>query len=132
MKLIHTSLAAACAVLLGSAALAQAPANDPTGKWTTTFGETELKATAKSGSEGVYELTGKYNFGKGTLKGELKDGVFTGYWTEPGGGPDCKTVRDGTKNWGRAVFTFRGESLDGRWQYCDAAPDQTWTGTKVG
>ena len=63
----------------------------------------------------------------------FQNGVFSGYWVEPSGGPACKTARDGVQEWGKVTFTFSGaESFKGRWQYCDATPDQTWDGQKVG
>ena len=133
MKSLYAAAAAAFLLAGPAAALAQSTGADPSGAWTTTMGDATLKATPKEGAPGVMEVTGKYNFNKGTLKGELKNGVFTGYWTEPGGGPACKTARDGVQEWGKVTFTFSGaESFKGRWQYCDAAPDQTWDGQKAG
>jgi opacity protein-like surface antigen len=124
--------AAAAACLAGSPALAQSA--DPSGTWNGTFGELKLQAKERKDAQGkvvAHDVTGTYYEGKASLKGELKGGVLNGYWVEPGGGQQCATARDGSRSWGRLVFTFRGDHFDGRWQYCDAAPDQDWKGDRV-
>ena len=131
MKLLR-SCAAAAAVVLGPAAGAQPAPADPSGVWDTTYGETHLRAKPKPGAPGVYEVIGRYNNARGRLKGELKGGVMTGWWTEPGAGPDCPTVMDNSKSWGRVTFTFEPNAFRGRWHYCDAAPAHVLDGRRMG
>jgi hypothetical protein len=44
----------------------------------------------------------------------------------------CATKRGGTWYWGRVEFAFNPgvDAYDGKWGYCDEAPERGWSGTR--
>jgi surface antigen len=126
------------AFVVAGAAAAQTPAGpDIAGAWSTTFGDTYFNVTERRNAQGrviARDVVAPYKGESGTLKGELKGAVLTGYWTEPGSSVRCQTARDGGNHWGRFSFTFNPESnlFDGKWGYCDDAPARGWSGHRKG
>jgi len=79
-------------------------------------------------------VKGSYTWGKG-YKGEIAglmydDGVLEGYWFQDRSSRKCKTPKNGTYYWGRLVLEFTNDSVQGKDNYCEAAPSDPWTGKK--
>lgn len=79
-------------------------------------------------------VKGSYAFGKGH-SGQIvglmfDDGVLEGFWFQSTANKKCRTAKNGTYYWGRLMLKFTGDSVQGKDNYCDAAPQNPWTGKK--
>ena len=126
--------------LLGTAASAQPGGASPDieGLWGSTMGQLEFDVTDRRDNQGrliARDVVAPYSRQNNSrVKGQLSGRVLTGYWTEPSSSVQCRTARDGTRYWGRVSFTFdaQGETFDGRWGYCEEAPERGWSGQREG
>lgn len=97
------------------------------GNWTTSYGDMVI---AVNGTD----ATGTYTLSGGLLYGRVDGPVFSGTWAQPdGAGRTCETAFQGSKAWGRFVFTLGadGNSFTGTWGYCnDPATSGGWDGAR--
>jgi hypothetical protein len=96
---------------------------DVSGKWSTTFGETQLRQTDR-------KVTGDYSYSQGRIEGTLHGNVLDGHWAQKSSGKRCDTARMGSYYWGRLRFVFREKRFDGKWGYCEEPVTGIWNGTK--
>lgn len=78
-------------------------------------------------------VTGTYPKYNGKIFGEaaksLNGGVtLTGTWVQPKSDQACATAVQGSRYWGRLVFSQGANAAQprGTWSYCDAAPNRPW------
>ncbi len=109
-----------------SSSSAAPPAETRVYKFTTDAGGPMTLNVTGDKFDGTYELS------EGKLAAELKDGAWTGYWAQSSSGQECPTEQLGSKYWGKISFAFAADMshFDGKWGYCDDAPDSGWTGDK--
>ena len=127
--------AAGVALLLTSAASLAASSPDIAGRWDTTYGPLDFKVTDIKDAEGVVvgkAATAPYKSEGGTVAGNLEGSSLVGYWHEPESSKKCASQRAGTWYWGRIEFDFNAavDKYEGRWGYCDEAPERGWSGTR--
>jgi hypothetical protein len=116
--------AAAMAVMLAAGPGIAQEAPEPVAQtWTSSEGVMHLVMLP-------YSFEGTYESDNGRVVAVLAGDTMTGYWGEEASSEECETEMMGTKFWGRIAFTFddAGQHFDGKWSYCDAEPDQAWTG----
>ena len=102
---------------------------DLTGSWRTNYGELSLTQSGR-------HIAGTYG-GNGGLTGEVDGNTVTGYWERSGPTVLCPTERDGTRWWGRFVWTVNeaNTAFAGANSACEAEPRppvNAWSGTRVG
>lgn len=94
-------------------------------------------------SEGAVTFTelgdnvrGTYAVNNGRIEGLRKGRTLTGYWYQSTGDRTCKSVRGGTRHWGKLSFTFDASmnGWTGKWSHCDEALTKgtAWNGTAKG
>jgi hypothetical protein len=94
------------------------------GLWTTSQGDARFWQTGN-------EISGSYlPEDHGELTGEIHGNVFSGYWIEDKSDRRCPSSKNGRYYWGRVKLTFEGRKFQGKWGYCDADPDRSWTGSR--
>ena len=79
-------------------------------------------------------VKGSYTFGrnyKGEIAGLMYDGVMEGYWFQDTANKKCAKAKNGTYYWGRVVLEFSGNDIQGKDNYCDAAPAEALSGRKA-
>lgn len=93
--------------------------------WNTTYGDMTLRAEGD-------RVVGSYSIEDGTIVGQFNGSTLVGMWVEPSSARSCSTTVDGSKYWGRIEFTFNEDysGFSGRWNYCDADPSRSWTGSR--
>ena len=65
------------------------------------------------------KITGNYPNYKGRLWGRLEAGqTLNMVWMQPSSEKKCQSAYDGTHYWGRVVWKISGNSLKGKWAYC--------------
>ena len=98
------------------------------GKWRTNYGVLTL---TRNGDQ----ITGAYD-GNGGVTGQLSGDQVTGYWMRTGPTLLCPQAREGTRWWGRFVWTFSdANTFTGANSACDAAPQpprSPWSGARIG
>jgi hypothetical protein len=70
-------------------------------------------------------VTGTFdNDGKLSVKGNMDNPNYVGFWTASTAPTECDTARDGSKYWGKVTFAMSdsGRTYTGKWGYCDAGP----------
>ena len=100
-----------------------------TGKWQTNYGVLTLTQNGP-------HITGAYD-GNGGVTGVLSGNQVTGYWARSGPTVLCPQAREGTRWWGRFVWTFNeaNTSFTGANSACEAEPrppQSPWAGTRIG
>jgi len=123
-----THLAVAIGVLaIAGSAFAADPATRKKGESATFTGSSFGQLVTNIGDDDV--LTGTYdNDGKLTVKGNMNDPTYVGFWTASTAPQECDSEKDGTKYWGRVSFAMSdaGRTYTGTWGYCDANPDRNF------
>ena len=99
------------------------------GQWASTYGTGPLRQVGNT-------IEYRYDSQDGRIVDTVYNPstrVLTGYWAEPSAARQCDTSRDGTRYWGRIIWTFAadGKSFSGSWSYCDAEPAAGWSGSLV-
>ena len=99
------------------------------GRWHTNYGVLTL-------TQNGTHITGAYD-GNGGVTGELNGAQVTGYWGRTGPTALCPEARDGTRWWGRFVWTFNetNTSFTGANSACDTPPrppQSPWAGSRIG
>lgn len=94
------------------------------GLWSTSQGDARFWQTGN-------DITGSYlPEDHGELIGEMQGNVLSGYWIEDKSDRRCPSSKNGRNYWGRVRLTFEGRQFQGKWGYCDAEPDRSWTGSR--
>ena len=117
-------------VLLFFSVVTPALSLDVSGNWEM---KSASKFTAAFKQDGEF-VKGTYVFGKGNkgqIVGIMYDGLLEGYWFQDTASRKCKTAKNGTYHWGRLMLQFTETAVQGKDSFCDAAPVDPWTGTKL-
>lgn len=116
---------AAAALVAMAAVSAHADDSSPSvsGKWTSSFGLTEL-------TESGGNVTGSYPFENGKIIGKLSGNRLTGQWTQSTSARKCDAAVNGSYFHGRIEFDFTANEFNGKWGYCDDAPAEQWAGKR--
>ena len=98
------------------------------GVWDSTYG----KINVVSDEKGI--INANYKNGGFIVLKEIINNFYSGYWVEDKRGSCTNTVlNERTKNrsnyWGRFELTFKSDSFEGNWSYCDTQPEKVWNGT---
>lgn len=122
-----TLRAGSIAVAFLATTAATSLAKDFGGEWNTSEGQATL---TQRGSE----VAGTYSQDNGRIGGTASGNHFSGYWGEDGSAEKCGTAKLGTSYWGRLEWDLveDGNSLRGKWSYCDKEPSGTWSGARTG
>ena len=59
-------------------------------------------------------------------------GKWEGYWVENAGQHDCSDKKDGSTDWGVAIFQFNDayNSFSGKWNFCGSGEEFDWDGAR--
>jgi hypothetical protein len=74
-------------------------------------------------------LTGTFdNDGKLSVKGNMSNPSYVGFWTASTAPAQCDAEKDGSSYWGKVTFDMSdaGRTYTGKWSYCDAEPDRSF------
>ncbi|OQA74206.1 MAG: hypothetical protein BWY31_04797 [Lentisphaerae bacterium ADurb.Bin242] len=94
------------------------------GSWKTNNGDIQLWQTGN-------QVTGAYQPQEhGEINGTLSGNTMSGFWIEDMSNTKCPYAKNGRYYWGKLRFVFDGSRFNGQWGYCDAEPNQSWTGTR--
>ena len=94
------------------------------GQWKTNQGDIQLSQTGN-------QVTGSYLPAEhGELVGTLSGNTVNGFWIEDASGTKCSAPKNGRYYWGRLRWVFDGNRFNGQWGYCEAEPNQVWTGSR--
>lgn len=116
-KIVHYLFVGFCILLTATIV---SGANSPEGKWTSTFGEIEIKV-----KDGIY--SGKYTYDNGIIqRARLNGQILSGEWVES---PKNKQKRVGRFRW---TFTKDFTSFSGTWGYSTSNTDGgAWKGNRI-
>ncbi len=120
-------LAAALTAATATAALATDPMSRKKGEPATFAGSSFGQLVTLLGDDDV--VTGTFdNDGKLSVKGNMDNPTYVGFWTASTAPTQCDTEKDGTTYWGKIKFAMSdaGRTYTGKWGYCDAEPDHAF------
>jgi hypothetical protein len=121
-------LAALAALIAGAAAgLAADPMSRHKGDPATFTGSSFGQLVTMIGDDDTVTATFD-NGGKFSVKGNMDNPNYVGFWTADTADTECDTEKDGTKYWGKIEFAMSdaGRTYTGKWGSCDAAPDHAF------
>ena len=120
-------LAAALTAATATAALATDPMSRKKGEPATFAGSSFGQLVTLLGDDDV--VTGTFdNDGKLSVKGNMDNPTYVGFWTASTAPTECDTEKNGTTYWGKLKFDMSdaGRTYTGKWSYCDAEPDHAF------
>jgi len=125
---ILVRLVLVAAALSATATFAADPTSRKKGEPATFAGSSFGQLVTKLGDDDV--VTGTFdNEGALSVKGNMDNPNYVGFWTASTAPTECETERGSTTYWGKITFAMSdaGRTYTGKWGYCDADPDHAFT-----